>query len=152
LVELGPVQLKKLAEAVAKRELTLNLRGLVNDLAKTIQFPSPHRLEVAFTAVLMPLGELCTGFLVRLGGVIELLSKRIEEQNPDWLEERREGWVAAAPALSPLIGPDCYFGLLQKAFRLAGTQSAAATDIKILTELRPVYDDEVTTTKAMLLT
>jgi hypothetical protein len=152
LIDVDSERLQKLAAAVGNHGLTLNLNGLAKDLAKDIQFHSPERLQLAFTSVLMPLSELRSEFRMTPASFIDLLSKRIAEQNPDWHSKHKEQWATTATWVGTLIGPDSYFGLLQKAFRLAGRRALLATEIRILTELRPVYDDNVTTAKAMLLT
>jgi hypothetical protein len=51
-----------------------------------------------------------------------------------------------------LIAPNSFFALLYKAYRLLANRPALVENVRLLTELRPVYDDEVTAVKAYLIT
>jgi hypothetical protein len=61
-------------------------------------------------------------------------------------------WDRLAPVLEPLLDPSGKFALLSKAFELLMERPALTAGVKVITDLRPVFDDEADGVRAMLLT
>src|SRR5205823_455207 len=76
----------------------------------------------------------------------------IPRQKQEWYKEHGERWGQVAPKVEPLLAPNGYFVQMSKTFQLLANRPILARELKILTELRPVYDDELSSTKAMVLT
>jgi hypothetical protein len=151
LIEIGPEKLKQLTKEVAERSLTLDTSELTEKLASTIQFPA-ERVERAIFVVLIPLNSLRAAFRMPPNEFLDLLAKLIARQKPEWHNAHGDAWKQVAPVVEPLLTPNGYFALLSKTFRLLANRPIVAREFKILTELRPVYDDELSATKAMVLT
>lgn len=151
LIEIGPKKLDGLISELDKVELTLDTSELADKLAAAIEFDS-DRIEQAMHTVLIPLNSLRADFRMATDDFTRLLSDMIELQNEKWHKKHGEQWRDVAPKLKLLLAPNGYFALLSKTYQLLANRPAVAQQLKILTELRPVYDDELTATRAMVLT
>ncbi len=151
LIEMGPEKLEQLSKELADRELTLDTSELTRSLATAIQFPA-EKVERAIFVVLIPLNGLRAAFRVSANEFLDLLAKLIARQNEEWDKENGETWRRVAPKVEPLLAPNGYFAWLNKTFQLLSNRPIVAREFKILTELRPVYDDELSAIKAMVIT
>jgi hypothetical protein len=151
LIDLGPDRLVRLSKSPTLDELTLDVKAVAETLSKTLVFES-DRIERAITAVLLPLSGMRAAFEMEPSSFLQLLSDLIKKQNLEWYNENSDDWQKIAPFLEPLIAADGFYAILYKVFQLLVHRPALVRDLKILTELRPVYDDEVTSVKAMLMT
>lgn len=151
LIEIGPERLDRLTKEVAELDLTLDTSELAKRLSKAIDFSS-DRIELAIHTVLIPLNSLRADFRISASEFLRLLSKMFAQQNEEWHKKNENGWVGVVQKLEPFLAPNGYFSLLSKTFQLLANRPTVAQNLKILTELRPVFDDELSKTKAMVLT
>lgn len=153
LAELGGEQIVRLAGLLTSRPLTLELTALAKDLAGELQGFSARQMETAIRGVLIPLNELRTQFRVTAAKFLEYLDEEIGHQaKEEWKEKYLRDWQTIGAYLPALLEPDSYFSLLGKAFDLLRNRPAVTLGFKLLSELRPVYDEEVAKTRVMLLT
>lgn len=151
LIEIGPEKLERMVNEVANCDLTFDTAGLARRLSKAIAF-SQERIEWAIHTVLIPLNSLRKAFRVSPKEFLQLLGKLIASQNAEWYNKNGERWINIAPKVEPFLTPNGYFGQLSKTFQLLASRPTVARNLRILTELRPVFDDELSSTKAMVLT
>lgn len=151
LIEIGPDKLDQLAREIEALDLTLDLPSLVKKLASAIDVPE-DRLERAFYTVLFPLNGLRSEYDIPPAKFLRLLEEMIANQGKEWHEEHGGRWRLLNPKIEPLLAPNGYVAQLNKTFRLLSNRPTQARGFKILTELRPVYDDEVASLRAMVLT
>lgn len=151
LIEIGSEKLGQLADAMGDQRLTLDVPGLTAKIAEQIKADA-EQLQLAFDRVLVPLSGLRSELGMSSEDFVELLTGSIEEQGKSWVEANRDKWLGVAPAVEKLIGPDNFFELLNKAYRLLVNRPALVDSIRVLTELRPVYDDDVERVHAYLIT
>ena len=151
LVQMGPEKLERLVHAVADREPTVDFKGLAKSLSSVVECDE-EVMSRAISMVLLPLAELRSSYRMSTEEFLILLDEVIATQNHTWFEEHESDWRRVAPMVGRLIVVNGFFWLLHKVARLLVNRPAVVRELKILTELRPVYDEEVTTTRAMLLT
>lgn len=151
MLDIGAEKLTRLHEESAKKELTLDVGSLAKSLAKKIECKA-EQLEQAISTVLIPLNMLRAGFDRKPDRFLKEFDDQIKEQNTKWYETNETRWKDVMPAVAPLLAPGGYFSHLRKAFQLLANRPLTIRGFKILTELRPVYNDEATDAKAMLLT
>ncbi|MGL4554349.1 MAG: hypothetical protein ACRC33_24570 [Gemmataceae bacterium] len=151
LIGMGPEKLERLSREASKRPLTLDLDGLISHLSSVIGFDE-ERLSRAIESVLIPVSSLRADFRVPAAEFVAMLTERLNAQDPKWFKKNRVGWDAITDAVASLLAPDGFFGQLSKAFRLLASRATQARGFSILTDLRPVYDEEVTRMTATLLT
>ena len=81
------------------------------------------------------------------------LTAEIEGQaRQEWRDANLEKWHTVLTPMAALLAPDSYFSALGKSIQLLANHPTLVTNFKILTELRPVYDEAVKRTRAMPLT
>ncbi len=151
LIEMGPEKLEQLAKEGADQELTLDVSELAKKLARAVEF-SPDRVERVLYSVLIPLNSLRAAFRMTPDKFVRLVADLIARQNPEWNEKHGGRWGQVSSKVEPLLASNGYFALLSKTIQLLANRPTVACDFKILTELRPVYDDELSATKAMVVT
>jgi hypothetical protein len=151
LIDLGPDKITHLAKEVTGYELTLDTSELARKLGATVGLPR-ERMEHALHTVLIPLNSLRMAFRQSPKEFLQLLGQLIAKQNPDWHAHNGEQWQKIAPKIEPLLAPDSFFCQLSKTFQLLANRPTVARGLKILTELRPVFNDELSSTRAMVLT
>jgi hypothetical protein len=151
LIAIGEEKFTLLAGYVQNKRLTLDSEYLLSDLANATGAPK-DALGRAIDNILIPLSGLRGDLRMAAAEFVDLLTELIEEQKGDWYEDHREAWGRVSPSLALLIGPDSYFAQLNKAYRLVVNRPAIVETARVLTELRPVYNDDVTHVKAYLIT
>jgi hypothetical protein len=84
---------------------------------------------------------------------LALLTESLEGQATlEWKERHLGKWKAIVDLLPPFFEPNNFFSVLSKGFELLSGRQPAVLDLKILAELRPLYNEEATKTQAVLLT
>lgn len=151
LIEMGPEKIKILATEVAGYDLTLDTTELARKLGTAMDIPSA-KLERVLHTVLIPLNSLRAAFRNSPKEFLELLGELIARQNTEWHSENGEKWAQLTEEIEPLLTPDGFFAQLGKTFQLLASRPTVARNLRILTELRPVFDDELSLTKAMVVT
>jgi hypothetical protein len=150
LIAIGSAGLAMVAAESKHEKLTLDVPALAARLSAKVQCER-DRLERGISTVVLPLSSLRASFAIPADEFLRLLDEQITRQNPDWLKVHKEKWDGVHPQVADLISKNGYFSELQKAFQLLANRPAMVREFKILTELRPVYDDELTAAKALLL-
>jgi len=70
----------------------------------------------------------------------------------EWKNENLEEWERISGKLSPFLQPDNFFSQASKAFDLLSERPAVLQGARLLTELRPIFDEAATGTLTHLLT
>jgi hypothetical protein len=153
LAQLGAEQIVHLEEMLKSQPLTLDLVALAKNLAAKLENCSSGQIETAIRGVLIPLNDLRTQFRVTPERFLSYLNEEVSHQAEEkWKKDNHDRWQTIGTYLASLLKPDSYFSILGKAFDLLVNRPAITVSFKILSELRPVYDDEGSKTRAMLLT
>jgi hypothetical protein len=77
----------------------------------------------------------------------------VSERGPaEWKEKHQENWVKVSKHLGTFFEQDNFFSQASKAFDLLSERSAVLQGARLLTELRPIYNEATTGTLAQLLT
>lgn len=152
LIRLGPENLGLLAAATRTAQPTLDVGRLCRDLAMKLPDGDAEKLRLAVVSVLIPLAGLRSELDPRADDFVRQVGRLISEQKPKWWKANKDGWGRMAPAVQELIAPGGLFAVQSKLGQLLMTHEAVAQEFRLLTELRPVFDDSGTELKAMLLT
>src|SRR5262249_49425213 len=129
---------------------TLDIDSLGLELSRSLECDQ-DRLSRAMATVLLPMSAVRASLRLEPDEFLKRLDEVILSDKRDWHEKNQSRWKGIAPAVGRLIAANGYFSLLHKAYQLLLNRPALVRGFKVLTELRPIYDDEVTATKAMLL-
>jgi hypothetical protein len=151
LIAMGPKVLEQLAKEVTDQKLTLDVDSLSRKLAEAIGFDL-DRTARAITTVLVPLSGVRAALDMPPEEFVGLLSAMIERQNEKWHKEHGAEWKGVASSVAALLGPAGYFAQLYKTIRLIADRPTIAQELKILTELRPVYDEDAASVRAVVMT
>jgi hypothetical protein len=152
LVQIGPEKLRTLANEFQDKQLSLEIGLLIDDLAEAHGVET-NLLDQAVNDVLIPLSGLRSDFGMQGDEFLELVLDSAKQQKSDWWDRlNQQGWRAVCGVVAELIAADGYFALLNKAYRLLVNRPALVTSLRLLTELRPVFDDEVSAVQAYLIT
>lgn len=149
LMELGEERLDRLAELLAGQPLDLSFRQLYSRLAEALGC-DPRMLQVAFGNALIPLNGLRRNLKLTSSELLRALVHTVSEKAPpEWKKEHQGTWERVADKLLPFLEPDNFFGQASKAFDLLSERPAVLQGARILTELRPIYDEAPTPTKTL---
>lgn len=152
LVELGEERLRKLADAIVGEPFDLSLSSLCSRLAVRIECDERLLEAVCFNA-LIPLNGLRRSLEMESSDFLNALVSTVSEKAPnEWRESHWDDWKKVASSLTPLLQPDNFFSQASKAFDLLSERPALLHDARILTELRPIFDEATTKTLAFLQT
>jgi hypothetical protein len=152
LVQLGEVALRNLAEAIVDVPLDLSFSNLNTRLAASIQC-DPQTLQTACLQALIPFNGLRRTLEMSVPEFVESLVSTVRERAPsDWQRENWDQWERVARVLPPLLQPDSPFSVASKAFDLLSERPAILQNLRILTVLRPIFDETITRTLTILQT
>lgn len=152
LIEMGEERLAKLAEAQADKALDLSLSQLFDRLTTLLECEQ-RLLQTVILKALIPLNGLRRSLEMSPSAFLSALDHTISEQAPDeWKADNLESWKQIVPQLGPFFEPDNFFAQTSKAFDLLSERPAVLKSARILTELRPIYDEATTKTVAVLQT
>ncbi len=152
LVALGGDRLDKLAQLMAGQALNLSFSQLSLRLSGLLDCDQ-RTLYVAFVHALIPLNGLRRSLEMSPSAFLAGLVRTTSERAPaDWQEKHQEKWAQLAERLLPFLQPDNFFSQAAKAFDLLSERPAVLQGARILTELRPIYNEETTNSLAHLLT
>lgn len=151
LIRIDGDNLVRVAEHIKKEKLTLDLPNFVGTVAKATGVAADD-LEEALDGALIPLSGLRAEFRMPAGEFVEFLTHLIADQNLEWYEPNQSAWERVAPAVTSFLEPNGFVTQLNKAYRLLVNRPALVDAVRLFTEMRPVYDDEVTAIKAYVIT
>ncbi len=151
LIDLGPEGVAKLHEAAKDLILTLSMKDLTRRLSTEldIDMETASRLVVG---ALMPLNHLRVSLGLETPEFLETLSKALERETPEaWRNENLDRWKALAERIGPLFEKDNTFSVANKSYQMLVNRPNPVADLKILSELRPVYSEDAASVKALVL-
>lgn len=151
LIAIGPERLKQLSDHLGNRELVLDVTKLAKELAAEIEYSSDS-IEEIIRSVLIPLNIVRSSQKISAKNLLNQLTEMISQQNEEWYGKHAKKFQNLASVLEPFFLANGFFAMLSKTFQLLINHSIIAQDLKILTELRPVFDDDLSSAKAMVLT
>lgn len=152
LLALGSKGLTTLAQKIAGQKPTLELSALVRQWAPDLKVSRPT-LRKAILSALMPLNQTRAAARYEAERFLAGVTESLEGQAPpEWQEQHLARWRELLPQLRPLFEPDNLFSLMSSGFALLAGRQATLLDLRIAAELRPVYNEEGTKTRALLLT
>jgi len=152
LIDLGPERLARLAETQADCPLNLSFSNLFAELSEQLQCEE-RTLQRAFMDGLIPLNGLRRILEMSAHDFIGSLAYSISQRAPEeWKTRNLEEWNRIRPQLAPFFEPDNFFSQASKAFELLSQRPAIFQRVKILTDLRPIYDETTAKTLAVVQT
>jgi len=151
LIAIGAEKLALLADEVGNTQLTLSVDDLTKHLSSVIDTPQ-EQLANAVDRILIPLSGLRADMEINAEQFMQVLSEMAQNQNEAWFNLNHKRLEGISGEVGRLVASNGFFGQLSKAYRLLLNRPALAQSVKVLTELRPVYDDDVTTVQAYLIT
>jgi hypothetical protein len=84
---------------------------------------------------------------------LEALTSSIEkEASKEWKRKYLDGWRKIALSLTPCFDRDNVFATAKKSFELLGNRSALLLGARLLTDVRPLYDEATANIKGLILT
>jgi len=151
LIGLGPDGVTALCELAKDLPLTLNMRGLTSRLSSELKVETRSASRFVIGA-LMPLNHLRVHLKLETPDFLRVLSENLEKETPGkWRSENLSGWQAIAGRIAPLFEKDNFFSVSNKSYQLLVNRPNPVQDVKILSELRPVYSEDATSVKAFVL-
>ena len=151
LISLGPEGVTALCEVARDLPLTLNMRGLTTRLSNDLKVETPAVSQFVMGA-LMPLNHLRVYLKLETPDFLKALSDNLEKEAPEkWRSENLAGWKAIEGRVAPLFEKDNFFSVSNKSYQLLLNRPNPVQDVKILSELRPVYSEDATSVKAFVL-
>ncbi len=152
LVELGVPRVKKLSELQCSQPLDLAFSQLFASLASQLACDY-HVIQTACVAALIPLNGLRRRLEMPASDFLKALQQTIADRaSEEWKSRYIEAWNSLVGELAPFFQPDNFFSQASKAFDLLTERPAILQNARILTELRPIYDEAQTKTLAVLQT
>jgi hypothetical protein len=152
LAGLGRERIEKLIERLSAEPLTLDFGAVAARLALSVGAPVGE-METVLSSALIPLNQICYKYGQSAKEFVSNLVDLVEEQaSSDWLERHGATWPEAGRGLEPLFAPGKFLRLASKAVDLLYERPALLLDFRVLTELRPLYDEEVSTIRALIQT
>lgn len=153
LGQLGEQAVHRLGEVLGSQRPTLNLAQLARQLANSMGGADTTVLEIAIRDLLIPLNQLRCASEMAPADFLRQFGKAVERDAPkDWDQSRREQWQRIADHLQPLLERDNLFSILAKATDLFFNRSATLLDLRILTDERPVFNENADEARAVILT
>jgi len=145
LVDLGPERVAKLAELASAKQgvvqLPNSLSRAISEWAQELKVPV-GMLAKAVTNVIIPANGLRIEYDLRQPEFVEAFRESVKQRaSDDWKKKYEDKWPEIAAALAPLFLPDNVFSVTMKVAQLLGSQAAVLLDAKVLTEMRPIYDE-----------
>ena len=151
LIGLGPEKVNTLCETAKDLPLTLNMKSLTNRLSSQLDI-EPRSVSRLVMGALMPLNHLRVSLKLETRDFLKLISNTLEKDAPEkWRSENLPGWKAVEGPITPLFEKDNFFSVTSKSYQLLVNRPNPVQDVKILSELRPIYSEDATSIKAFVL-
>lgn len=152
LIDLGEECLKKLGELQSHEKLDLSFSDLFDRWSSQLKCDR-QTLEAVVLSALVPLNGLRRNLGLASSEFVAALEHTISATcTEDWKEKHLETWKRIASQLGPFFEPDNFFAQVSKAFDLLVERPAILQGVRVLTELRPIFNEETTKTLALLQT
>jgi hypothetical protein len=149
LADLGRERVTELIEELSAQPLTLDFDSVAARLADVL---GPG-MEAVLSSALVPLNQICNRSGLSSEEFVSALDVSVREQaSPSWLNRYASPWSEVAAHLEPLFAPGQFLRAASKAIELLYERSALLLDFRMLTELRPLYDEEAAKIEALILT
>ncbi len=151
LIDLGPEGVAALYELAKDLPLTLNMRGLTTRLANELKVETRTVSQFVMGA-LMPLNHLRVHLKLETPDFLTVLTENLgNEASEKWRSENLAGWKTIEGLVAPLFEKDNFFSISNKSYQMLVNRPNPVQDVKILSELRPVYSEDATSVKALVL-
>ncbi|HUQ71977.1 MAG TPA: hypothetical protein VM165_20770 [Planctomycetaceae bacterium] len=152
LVGLSPEKLRALGKvATSTSQSSLNLAEIISDLSGSLEISSDDLNAIA--GLLMALNQIRVERNLSPEDVVADLNAAIDAQaSADWKSKHLAEWQRARSLLAELFQPNNFFSIAKKTHDLWMGRSASVRRIRLLADLRPVYDEAATSTLALVLT
>lgn len=152
LIKLGENGIDLLCVAQAEAPLDLSFEKLISRLSQQLDFEELI-LHQAIMGALVPLNGLRRSLEISTDEFLKAMAKTVESRaSQEWQDANLEGWRKVASHLPPLFEPNNFFSQASKALELLSLRPAVFQQARILSETRPVFDEETTKTLAVLQT
>lgn len=151
LVQLGHEGAEKLASWISDQKLTFDLEDVSRQMSEGLGLEED--ICAAILSTLVPLNGLRLRRNAKPDAFVALLTESIERQAPDeWKKRHLSKWKKTADSFTTFFLPNNFFALTYKVHELLTSRPSILSEARLLTELRPVYNEDATQTKALLLT
>lgn len=152
LADLEKNRIETLIGELSRQSLTLDFGTVAAGLAASVG-ASERDMETVLSSALIPLNQICYNYGQSAKEFVSNLLELVEEQaSTDWLKKHGANWRETCVRLEPLFAPGKFLWLASKAVGLLYERPALLLDFKVLTELRPLYDEGVTQICALIQT
>ncbi len=152
LIELGEENLAKLARIQCQQPLELNLSNVYDRLVADLECDR-RTLQLGILNALISFNGLRRRLELPAAEFLTALDHTLTNQSPQkWRENHLDSWKAIVPHLSPFFEPDNFFAQVSKAFDLLSERPTLFQSARILTEFRPIFNEEQSRTLAVLQT
>jgi hypothetical protein len=148
LAVLGPSKLQKLSNLLSRRQTSLDFHGVIRELAESLDIEVQRMLPIA--GLLMGLNQLRVEKEMSPASLVQALEDAINRQAPTW--EFKDQWRIAIPFLPAIFEPNNLLSIAGKTQELWTNRPAKIQELRIFTDLRPVFDEEATSAIALVLT
>jgi hypothetical protein len=155
LIDLGSEGIGELCRKLPELKLTLDVSSLARELAAEVEIVGLEETdwERIIRNVLIPLNQVRAEARWEPEQVVSAISESLADQDDESFDgDYRHKWEDLRDRFRELFAPDTYFSLLSKAIELFVSRPAILLDLKMLTEIRPVYNDDATEKTADILT
>lgn len=151
-MNLGKERLHRLSEVQKTRTIDLDIGKVIVEFASYIECDQQH-MQRAILDSLIPLNGLRRTLNLETDIFLASLAHTVEQQAPDeWKREYGEAWPDVAPYLRPFFVQDNFFSHISQSLELLSQRPAVLQSARLLSDLRPIYDEDATRTVALIHT
>jgi hypothetical protein len=134
-------ELAAVSKVVARLHVTADVASVVPHIAKELSTTEPDARSILYG--LLNLHYLRADLDVTGKELIEILTKNLERGAPEaWKDQNLETWHRGVSAMVASLAPNDALAILQKARQLEYTHQNVLRRARILTDVRPVFDDD----------
>lgn len=149
LAELGPEAVERLSALARDESITVDVEGVATRFSRSLKTSSDKMLSIF--GLLMSLNELRWEREQDPASLEKDLSAAIVEQaDRGWKDKHLEMWRAVSHNLTAFLVPNGFFSLLRKAYDLALNRHSLVLSLQILSDARPLYDEDADSLKALV--
>jgi hypothetical protein len=150
LAALGPDAVEQLSALAEAESISVDVEEVASRFSRSLKTSNEKVLSIF--GFLMSLNELRWE---RAQDPVslekELTAAIVEQAEPGWKDRYLEMWRAVSHKLPAFLMPNGFFSLLRKAYDLALNRHSLVLSLQILSDARPLYDEDADALKALVL-
>lgn len=134
----SPEYLSEIEPIAAALPADASIQDLAERFAKKVGVPSA--VGTSIVTQLAAIHHVRSRFRLDSGALFEMLTEQLAE-SPEWEKSDLEKWTAAEKEIRAVLAPDHPLAILEKSERLNYDRQNILLNARILTDLRPVYNE-----------